>query len=161
MRTMPTHKRNLAMTSMLNDFSYGHVQLLSICAHLEDIADTLLSRTDTGKCDRIADNLPPLLTGVCRFEEDVLFPWLSATYAENARIGKSLTRLYFEHLEDQAYAAEVAEMLRQISAQRRFDTETAGYMFRGFFEGMRRHIAFEQDHLYHLISLQNPTSRGV
>lgn len=158
---MHISKQILAASPMLDRFSRGHAQLLSLCAHLEDIADTLLSLTDTGKCDRIADSLPTLIASVCRYEEDVLFPWLNTNYSQHAGIGKSLTRLYFEHLEDQAYAGEVAEMLRQIGAQKRFETETAGYMFRGFFEGMRRHIAFEQDHLYHLISYQNPASRGV
>jgi hypothetical protein len=31
--------------------------------------------------------------------------------------------------------------------------EATGYMLRGFFEGVRRHIAFEQDHLLQHLSI--------
>lgn len=141
---------------MLQKFSNGHTDLLSICAHLEHIADTLLAEPNTLKCEGVANSLLPILNKAYRYEEDFLFPWLIKTYADNTALGKSLTRLYFEHLEDEAYAGEVVEMLQLICAQKQFEAETAGYMFRGFFEGLRRHVAFEQDYLYGLISSRNP-----
>jgi hypothetical protein len=140
---------------MLQKFSTGHAELLYICSTLEDIADSLLPQPDTVRCYGVAGNLLPVLAKAYRYEEDFLFPWLAKTYGTDAGLGKSITRLYFEHLEDEAYASEVVEMLRTIGSHKRFEAETAGYMLRGFFEGMRRHIAFEQDHLYRLINQQH------
>ncbi len=146
---------------MLQRVSNGHAGLLCICNHLEHIADTLPHRPDYDKCDSVAASLVPVLYNACRYEEDFLFPWLISTYDNNSRLKESLTRLYFEHVEDEAYAGEVVEMLNLISAQKQFEAETAGYMFRGFFEGMRRHIAFEKDHLYHLFSTQHPPEQSA
>jgi hemerythrin-like domain-containing protein len=140
----------------MQKFMDGHAELLSICDHLEHIADTLPHRPDYKKCSSVAANLVPILHDACRYEEDILFPWLTLTYRQNLQLRDSLTRLYLEHVEDSAYAEEVVEMLNLISAQERFEGETAGYMFRGFFEGMRRHIAFERDHLYHLFITPYP-----
>jgi hemerythrin-like domain-containing protein len=120
-----------------------------------------LAEPNTLKCEGVANSLLPILNRAYRYEEDTLFPWLTKKYGDNTVLGKSLTRLYFEHLEDEAYAGEVVEMLQLICAQKQFEAETAGYMFRGFFEGLRRHVAFEQDYLYGLISSQHPSERSA
>ena len=51
--------------------------------------------------------------------------------------------------EDECYAEDLTDALEQLAGKKpgSVQAETFGYMLRGFFEAMRRHIAFEQTHL--------------
>jgi hypothetical protein len=42
-------------------------------------------------------------------------------------------------------------LLRLGAADPMLNAETTGYMLRGYFVGMRRHIAFEQEHLLGMV----------
>ena len=57
----------------------------------------------------------------------------------------TIARLKFEHVEDECFAEELTDTLTRLgSGDGSVNAEAAGYMLRGFFESIRRHIAFEQ-----------------
>ncbi|WP_306283116.1 hypothetical protein [Mesorhizobium sp. LMG17149] len=59
-----------------------------------------------------------------------------------------------EHVEDECFAAEVTEILLAIGHGETIDNaEAIGFMLRGFFEGLRRHIAFEREHVLPMIGI--------
>ncbi len=88
------------------------------------------------------------------FEETSLFPVLLHWQSLNGEVRNTIERLKIEHQVDQCYAEEVEEMLRSYGEGRpQFTADAAGFMLRGFFESMRRHIAFEQQMLVPLLKL--------
>jgi hemerythrin-like domain-containing protein len=129
----------------------AHSELLQLCASLEEIADSLPETVDTALCADVAAKLVPLTSDVHRFEETILFPWLEQRYPERQNLLESLRRLKSEHLEDEGYADEISETLLRLTEHERVQPETVGYMLRGFFEGMRRHISTEREYLYELL----------
>ncbi|TIT74091.1 MAG: hemerythrin domain-containing protein, partial [Mesorhizobium sp.] len=66
----------------------------------------------------------------------------------------SIQRLRAEHVEDECFADEITEILLAIGHGERVDNaEAIGFMLRGFFESLRRHIAFEREHVLPLIRI--------
>jgi hypothetical protein len=64
------------------------------------------------------------------------------------KIETTLNRLRFEHCEDECFAEELTEALNALgTGNPDVNIEAIGYMLRGFFEAMRRHIAFESEML--------------
>ena len=125
----------------------AHEEQLALCRELEDIADSLPANINRQKCIYAAKALGPLVKSVHAYEETVFFPWLERQAAERARLEETLTRLKFEHCEDECYAEELTDALLRLGSGHPVNVEAVGYMLRGFFEVMRRHIAFERDHL--------------
>jgi hemerythrin-like domain-containing protein len=124
----------------------AHEEQLRLCSELEAIADSLPSNINRQKCIYAAKALGPLIKGLHHYEENVLFPAIEA--AQVTDLEKTLARLRFEHVEDECFAEELTERLLQIGAgNAEVNMEAIGYMLRGFFEAMRRHIAFEREHL--------------
>lgn len=123
----------------------AHNDILAMCELLEDIADSLPNHIDPRKCSRAADMLEPLIKRVHRFEEDEIYP-LFAGPSPSRSLQKTLERLRSEHCEDQCYAEELSDALMKVSSGAEpVSSETLGYMLRGFFEAIRRHIAFERE----------------
>ncbi|QIG50522.1 hemerythrin domain-containing protein [Nordella sp. HKS 07] len=126
------------------DLARLHAEKLELCAALEAIADDLPARVDRLKCLTIASTLVPLLRACHRLEEEAIFPAFIAERGE-ARV---IARLTAEHLEDDSAAEDLTEMLLAIGHGAAVSNpEAFGYMLRAFFEAMRRHIAFERDHI--------------
>lgn len=126
----------------------AHREQLLLCDALEEIADSLPDRVNRQKCIYAAKMLGPLIHGLHRYEEQVLFPYLAARAAGDGALGRTLDRLKFEHCEDECYAEELVDTLLALgSGTTVVNAEAAGYMLRGFFESIRRHIAFEREHL--------------
>jgi hemerythrin-like domain-containing protein len=140
----------------------AHAEQLSLCDELEEIADSLPAGVNRQKCIYAAKALSPLIRGVHQYEETVLFPQLerpnaSALACSDAAIGSladTLARLKYEHFEDEWYAEELTEALLRLGSGAPVNDEAVGYMLRGFFEGLRRHIAFEKSHLLQNYALQ-------
>lgn len=124
----------------------AHAEQLALCDELEEIADSLPSNINKQKCIYAAKTLVPMIQALHRYEETVLFPRVQQKNAV-ADSGETLSRLRYEHLEDEGYAEELTETLLKLGSSDPVNIEAVGYMLRGFFEGMRRHIAFEQAHL--------------
>ena len=124
----------------------AHLDQLALCDRLEEIADSLPDQINRQKCIYAALALGPMIRGLHKFEEDVVFPLIAAQNAGDELTAKTLTRLKFEHCEDECFAEELIEALHDLGAGRAaINMEATGYMLRGFFEALRRHIAFENE----------------
>ncbi|OJF92762.1 hypothetical protein AX760_04635 [Pararhizobium antarcticum] len=122
-----------------------HDSKVALCQALEDIADRLPAATDALVCLSMASRLLPLLRRAHAYEEAVIFP----AY-EKLVVSASLStdRLRAEHISDQCFAADLTDMLLKIGHGAPVDqAETFGFMLRGFFDGLRRHVAFENEHI--------------
>jgi hypothetical protein len=126
------------------DITTVHAQKLKLCDALEAIADALPSRLDRLQCLAVASSLVPLLRECHRFEEEHVFP----VFARRRGGGEIVARLKAEHLEDDCAAEDLSEALLGYGHGRPVENpEAFGYMLRALFGAMRRHIAFERDHL--------------
>ncbi len=129
----------------------AHGDVLMLCQQLEEIADSLPALVDRRLCHDVSELIVSLVADVHRYEETILFPWLEQHYPRKPVLHESLRRFRAEHLEDEGYAGEISEMLQRIALARSYQPETVGYMLRGFFEGVRRHVACEREYLYELL----------
>ncbi len=122
--------------------------LLDICDQLERIADTLPVLADTRECLSLSDALIQTVRAAHRFEEEQFFNTARKVIGESAVLNDVIARLCEEHLEDQCFSEEVSDAMIALSAGAAVrEAETAGYMLRGFFGQLRRHVAFEHDYL--------------
>jgi hypothetical protein len=127
-------------------------QLSTICQRLEAIADGLPENVDRADCMELSRTIYPTIINAHHFEEKVVFPLLRRTSPDPA-IADTLERLRFEHWEDESFAAELQESLCGfVNGRERDRIETLAWMLRGFFEGLRRHIAFEREHMMPMLS---------
>jgi hemerythrin-like domain-containing protein len=113
---------------------------MGLCDLLESVADSLPARLDRQQCLHIARMIGPLIKQAHAAEEAMLFPHL-AVGLDGCEL---VERLRLEHIEDECFAEEVQfELLQLGKGQPVLAPEATGYMLRGFFEGMRRHIRHE------------------
>ena len=125
-------------------FGRAHDSLCALCDLLEQIADSIPENIDRFVCSSLTTELMPFIHSVHRFEEEVLYPLAGAQQTPDPTI----ERLKREHIEDRCFAEELSEALRELSLKRApANPDALGYMLRGCFETMRRHIAFEHQHL--------------
>lgn len=128
----------------------GHRVLLDFCDQLEKIADSLPDQINRQKCLYAARALCPLIRRIDKFEEDFLFPQIKSKMPDDATTPLTLSRLRFDHCEDECFAEELAEVLQNLGEGRSdINMEATGYMLRGFFEALRRHIVYENEILRH------------
>jgi hemerythrin-like domain-containing protein len=125
----------------------AHRLQLALCNDLEAIADSLPRQVVAQDCIFAAKSLGRLIRDVHAYEERTLFPALNDLYQASPEISSAIERLTFEHLADECYADDLAEKLLQLAnGSQNINMEALGYMLRGFFDALRRHIAFERDH---------------
>lgn len=131
----------------------AHGEKLQLCDALEKIADAL-PNVDLLMCLGTANAIVPLLRNIHRYEETIIFPtYVAAAGGSNASLA-SIRRLRAEHVEDECFAGEVTEILLAIGHGEAVENaEAVGFMLRGFFESMRRHIAFEREHVLPAIGI--------
>jgi len=122
----------------------GHLsRQANLCDRLERLADSLPDDLNVQESLYVAQSLLPTVVMAHRFEEDRIFPRLRKTTSPS-----TLDRLGFEHMGDEEYANDIILALRAyVSDRRSADAETLAWMMRGFFEALRRHIAFEREHI--------------
>lgn len=123
----------------------------ALCRELEDIADSLPSSINRQKCIYAAQVLNTLVKHAHAYEENILFRWLEENRSRDDALHATITRLKFEHCEDECYAEELSDVLLKLGRGDAVNIEATGYMLRGFFEARRRHIAFEREHLLRYI----------
>lgn len=100
----------------------------------------------------LARDIYPAVKEAHDFEESELFPHLER-HAGTRALLEGLERLRFEHWEDEAYAEEISDTLGRIGRDGPVtDAEKISWMLRGFFDGVRRHIAFENEHLMPILN---------
>jgi hypothetical protein len=118
-------------------------RLEELCAALEALADSLPARFDSRSGLLLVRGLHPALRRAHRFEEGVVFPTL---LARDIRLAAVFDRLRGEHVEDEDRASELREAVADLArAPSRRDADVVGYMLRGFFSGLRRHLALDRD----------------
>lgn len=138
--------------SPLQEMLLMHDRKLGLCSTLEGIADSLPDRIERLTCLTAANTLLPLLVSAHQLEETVIFPAYDAL-PDALRTTGSTQRLRIEHIEDECFAAELTEMLFKIGHDGAVaNAEMVGFMLRGFFEGLRRHVAFEREHIAPLMN---------
>lgn len=134
--------------TLLSRFEASQRDQLALCDELEAIADSLPEALDRDTCLLAARAVLNVLARTHEFEEGVLYPALSA--AASARrlppLGaETLEQLRFEHVADSCFAEEVYDALMAMGrGLSTLPPAAAGYMLRGFFAGLRRHVAFER-----------------
>ncbi len=140
------------LENSLTEFRQNHRLKIELCDALEGLADSLPNQVDVQNCKALSANLLPIIRNAQKMEETRLFPQLVQAYPDDHRLQASLDRLRLEHLEDESFADEIAWLLHGFgSAGKPCNAETAGYMLRGFFSSVRRHVAFEHECLIPLI----------
>lgn len=119
--------------------------LQNLCSDLEAIADALPASINVQASLGVAQNIMAIVKSAHEFEEQKIYPALHRSEQLNVAMNENIERLRFEHWADEDYAQEIYLALRDfILSQNRAKAETLSWMLRGFFEGMRRHIAFER-----------------
>ncbi len=122
----------------------AHAEKSKLCDALEAIADALPFCVDRLQCLSVASSLVPLLRESHRFEEETVFP----AFGRGRPADQTIARLKSEHFEDAGAAEDLSEALLAHGHGQPIDNpEALGYMLRALFESMRRHIAFERDHI--------------
>ena len=122
----------------------GHCLHSKICDCLEEIADGLPNRVDQDTCEKVTRFLQTELPLHHLDEEIGLFPLLRNHLDNEPELAEIIDHLSREHESDENYASELMEDLDQMSAGKNLENpDMVGYMLRGFFEGYRRHIAWE------------------
>lgn len=125
-----------------------HQAQLQLCERLEQMADRLPNDINPQECLSLSRLIFPVLKRAHEFEEENLFPALLNNGTNREQMEQSLERLKFEHWEDESFAEEIStSLIAYVRQPERQDAEPLSYMLRGFIEGVRRHIAFEVEHL--------------
>jgi hypothetical protein len=130
-------------TAFLDALMTTFQRQMKLCDDLEAVADSLPANTDRQFCLHLARQIGPILRDAHAMEERFLFPALSAG---EQPVSEVVQRLRLEHLEDECFGEEVQyELLQLGKGLPVIGPEATGYMLRGFFQGMRRHMAQEME----------------
>jgi hemerythrin-like domain-containing protein len=128
----------------LDLIAHDHALQIQLCDMLEQIADGLPDDVDRRLCREAASALNFDIPLHHRDEELCLFPLLLERGAGAGSMAEVLERLADEHAKDESFAAELAESLDALAqGGTARNPDMLGYMLRGFFEGYRRHIHWE------------------
>ena len=117
---------------------------VALCHELERIADSLPERVDQRACRAVADALPATMANVHATEERLLFPQILA----KSRHGHQdlIEKLRLQQIADMCSAEEVQQELLLLAAgQQSLAPEAMGYLLRGFFDGVRRHVLHSKE----------------
>jgi hemerythrin-like domain-containing protein len=134
----------LGKSELLTVLERVRTEQLALCDKLEEIADSLPVSVDRQSCIHTARALGSVIDRAHRMEEEMLFPLLRDAGPVVLDPGAMLERLKIEHAGDEYYAEELVEVLLSYGAGTPMHSaEVTGYMLRGFFESVRRHVAFE------------------
>ena len=121
-------------------------EYLKLCHALEEVADALPGNVDFIKAEAAVLLLRDGFANHVSAQEEVLFPALRRRAAPGDRIDVLLGQAEYEHAVDQGLAVEVSEALASLIEQRHTaNPEMVGYLLRCFFEGYRRHAAWERN----------------
>lgn len=119
---------------------------LELCDMLEVIADSLPGRVDRGVCAQTAKQLAEIVARAHDTEEVYIFPRIAAAGPLVVDSAAMIEQLRNHHLADAFLVEELVEVLMsyEIGAPLQ-GPEATGYMLRGFFGGLRRHLALEHE----------------
>lgn len=136
-----------------------YIRQLQLCNRLEALADNLPDNFNAQDALILARQILPLLKEAHHFEEESLFILLPT---DEEGMAQSLERLKFEHWEDETSAEDLVDIMISYACNAQPElTDKLSYMLRGFFDNLRRHIAFENEHILPAIknSADNSTAK--
>jgi hypothetical protein len=119
---------------------------LNLCDELEGLADLLPDSIDAHTCLSAAQRLPVIVRHSHDFEEQTFYPAILSVASATREIAGCYDRLRYEHWGDEDYADDISFALREfIRTRPEANVESLSWMLRGFFAGVRRHLAFERE----------------
>ncbi|MEQ8824647.1 MAG: hemerythrin domain-containing protein [Filomicrobium sp.] len=125
-------------------FEMEHDWKLELCDALELIADGLPNTAQPALCRSVVHVLRVGLPQHVALEEQLLFPALRRSSQFGVDCERVLRALEQEHESDDPFAHEIADELEQLAGgDKPRNSEMLGYMLRGFFIPLRRHINWE------------------
>lgn len=134
---------NIATTRIITSYNKARNEQLALCEQLENIADSLPNQVDDRTCINTAKMIIPLINRAHKMEQEILFPLLEDNQKCLANLSATLERIKREHMKDEFLAEEISELLLSYGRGKpTLDAEATGYILRGFFENLRRHIDF-------------------
>ncbi|MGJ8529480.1 hemerythrin domain-containing protein [Maritalea sp.] len=137
---------NPRIDDLLAGLRKNHHDKHALCDRLEEIADALPDKVDRNVCVSTARAIEPILKKAHQYEEETLFPALKKLIKGADEQAAIFERLKIEHHEDLCFGEEVRDVLASYGTGKPMQTADAtGYMLRGFFESLRRHMAIEQE----------------
>ena len=115
----------------------------TLCNELECIADQLGGPVDSNLCEsvlrRLENDLP-----LYHLDEELLFSVLCSQDEGDLVLAQCAALATAEHRANETYVFELSEPLRDIgSGGALHSINTVGYMLRGCFDGLRRHLEWE------------------
>lgn len=112
---------------------------LALCDLLEAVADSLPDQLDRQRCLHVARSIPRVIKHAHAAEAALLFPTIVARHGN--RGAALIEHLRMEQFEDEYFAEEVQLTLLQAGkGSSTLTADATGYMLRGFFDGIRRHV---------------------
>jgi hemerythrin-like domain-containing protein len=137
-------EKRTAAVGPIERIAAEHALQLELCDALEYIADGLPDSIDRRLVREVIAILGHGLDAHFRAEEQLLFPLLRRRGNGDLSLIAALDQLEMEHVRDEDISSELMEELAYLAEHGRArNAEMLGYMLRGFFEGQRRHIAWE------------------
>jgi hemerythrin-like domain-containing protein len=145
----------------LTTLRQNHEELLGLCRNIEELADSLPFDINEKLCRAVSDTVVPLLARTQEFEERLLFPNLDRS-AGSCFTAMMIERLKNEHRCDRLAAEEISLTLKaMLRGHCGLTFETIGYMLRGFFECVRRHVAAEKAMIDQLMQTESEQRMAV
>ena len=140
-----TNQHEVDGESSLSESFKRHLNALhGLCDDLEAVADSLPISMNVQASLALAQNLLPTIKAAHEFEENSVYSILDELKPIDRSMREDLERLKFEHWVDEDLAEEILHKLHNYVAEKTpTKAEALSWMLRGFFEGMRRHIAFD------------------
>ncbi len=130
--------------AILSAYNSVRADQLALCDALESVADSLPSSIDRQTCLQLARAIKPLMARAHDIEEKQLFPEIRRQSQFHVSSDTVLEAFLQDHASDLYYSDEVSEALMALGrGQPSPSLEATGYLLRGFFDGLRRHIAYE------------------
>jgi hemerythrin-like domain-containing protein len=121
-----------------------HALQRELCDLLEALADGLPHNFDKALAVIAVSILEGSVPRHMRLEEEALFPLLRERLADDDPLHAAMACLEDEHDRDGAMLVELTDALRMATSEGVIvNPDMLGYMLRGYFEGQRRHIAWE------------------
>lgn len=160
-----THATNqktdpIDLNSIISSLQVFHNQQAILCDQLESLADGLPDHFDIQEALIVARQIMPVICDAHQFEETMLFNLID----DDKATSQSLERLRFEHWEDEASGEDLADALlsyaKSTNSERQDNsTDKLAYMLRGFFDNLRRHIAFEAEYIIPAVERKKISAR--
>ena len=130
--------------SLLSVIEREHHAEMCLCNMLERLADALPEPLDAEIASASIATLRNCVRRHIILEEDYLYPVLVKRAKPGEFTQDLLAHISLEHASDEGSAHEAADQMEEVlTCGRVAKPEMLGYMLRGFFEGRRRHIAWE------------------